>query len=390
VALSDIGKSIRSAIGRHDYRAALQCCRQAQDGDTVRVELERLIIEEFARPNLGSAHIYASLIDELGPSRLIERPTIVSSGTAKIEASARARGGRRPSHKLLFDPFPAGNTSVYPGGPCIEEVARSRSLEQNRAAGADVLSGRQLSFETLSPSWSGAEVCSKFHQSSIGVVVIDDFLQESVLYELHRLLSDPQIWNQRHYKHGRVGAFIRDGILNPLLLRICMDLIAKLDGLVGSYPLRKIWGFRSTTPLSREVTNHADSAAINVNLWLTPDVCNLAPSTGGMTIYDVKAPADWTFDQYNSSPERIRSYITRNSKDVLDIPYRQNRAVIFDSDLFHGTDNVLFGEDWKDHRINVTALFGDRGSYRRSSAWPGGSLSKATTPAWKSRCWSRR
>jgi hypothetical protein len=35
---------------------------------------------------------------------------------------------------------------------------------------------------------------------------------------------------------------------------------------------------------------HADFAAVNVNIWLTPDSANLDPTSGGMDVYDAEAP----------------------------------------------------------------------------------------------------
>jgi hypothetical protein len=43
------------------------------------------------------------------------------------------------------------------------------------------------------------------------------------------------------------------------------------------------------------------------------------------------------------------------------IPYRANRAVIFDSDLFHETDRIEFRDGYKNRRINITMLYGRRG-----------------------------
>jgi hypothetical protein len=42
------------------------------------------------------------------------------------------------------------------------------------------------------------------------------------------------------------------------------------------------------------------------------------------------------------------------------VPYRANRAVIFDSDLFHATDRPLFREGYLNRRVNVTLLYGGR------------------------------
>ena len=42
------------------------------------------------------------------------------------------------------------------------------------------------------------------------------------------------------------------------------------------------------------------------------------------------------------------------------IPYNENRAVIFNSNLFHETDNYEFKEGYENRRINITLLFGSR------------------------------
>jgi hypothetical protein len=42
------------------------------------------------------------------------------------------------------------------------------------------------------------------------------------------------------------------------------------------------------------------------------------------------------------------------------IPYRTNRAVVFNSDLFHESDEIAFKDDYLSRRINVTLLYGYR------------------------------
>jgi hypothetical protein len=46
----------------------------------------------------------------------------------------------------------------------------------------------------------------------------------------------------------------------------------------------------------------------------------------------------------------------------MTVPYRGNRAVIFNSDLFHKTDAIRFREGYENRRINVTLLYGERGN----------------------------
>ena len=47
------------------------------------------------------------------------------------------------------------------------------------------------------------------------------------------------------------------------------------------------------------------------------------------------------------------------SKDVdyIKVPYRSNRAVIFNSKLYHVTDKIEFSDNYKDRRVNVTFLY---------------------------------
>ena len=40
------------------------------------------------------------------------------------------------------------------------------------------------------------------------------------------------------------------------------------------------------------------------------------------------------------------------------VPYRENRAVLFESRLFHRSDAPEFATGYENHRINLTLLFG--------------------------------
>jgi len=104
----------------------------------------------------------------------------------------------------------------------------------------------------------------------------------------------------------------------------------------------------------------ADQAAVSVNFWLTPDEANLNPERGGHVVYDVAAPADWDAADYNSNAPQIWEFLKRAGAKPLTVPYRANRAVIFDSDLFHKTDDVTFKGGYLNRRINCTILFGRR------------------------------
>ena len=105
---------------------------------------------------------------------------------------------------------------------------------------------------------------------------------------------------------------------------------------------------------------HADFAAINVNFWITPKEANLNPDSGGLIVYDVEAPKEWDFNTFNNNEQKIKEELKKSKGNTKVIPYNENRAVIFNSNLFHETDSYEFKEGYENRRINVTLLFGHR------------------------------
>ena len=105
---------------------------------------------------------------------------------------------------------------------------------------------------------------------------------------------------------------------------------------------------------------HADEAAVNVNIWLTPNEANLDPNSGGLVIYTMKPPQDWDFERYNRDTDFVYEQLLEPSGFAnVTVPFRENRAVIFDSALFHTSDEFKFKKGYKNRRINLTLLYGD-------------------------------
>jgi hypothetical protein len=65
--------------------------------------------------------------------------------------------------------------------------------------------------------------------------------------------------------------------------------------------------------------------------------------------------------------KRISAFL--ESADSIAIPYRENRALLFRSNLFHASDDFHFKEGFENRRINISMLFGNRTAAR--SAGPG-------------------
>ncbi|HUE63873.1 MAG TPA: hypothetical protein VMO78_05815, partial [Rhizomicrobium sp.] len=87
---------------------------------------------------------------------------------------------------------------------------------------------------------------------------------------------------------------------------------------------------------------------------------NLDAEHGGLVVWDKAAPQDWDFARYNAAEADICAFLKAQDSKPVTIPYRANRAVIFDSDLFHETDIIRFKPGYENRRINITLLFGRR------------------------------
>jgi len=107
------------------------------------------------------------------------------------------------------------------------------------------------------------------------------------------------------------------------------ELAASYPGIFAGHPLLQLWAFKyGRAPTG--IRLHADFAAVNVNFWITPDKANRDPDRGGLVIWDKAAPQDWDFEKYNNDEGAIRSFLKQSGAKPTTVPYRANRAVIFD------------------------------------------------------------
>lgn len=95
---------------------------------------------------------------------------------------------------------------------------------------------------------------------------------------------------------------------------------------------------------------HADFAAVNVNFWVTPDEANLDPAGGGLMAWDKEASLDWDFATYNNDQAAIRRFLDETGARAINVPHRQNRVVIFNSDPLHATAPLTFRDGYENRR----------------------------------------
>ena len=190
-------------------------------------------------------------------------------------------------------------------------------------------------------------------------MVIDDFLSKEVLDKLYSFCLTNSIWNEFDYKNGYIGSFIENGFNAPLLLQISEEIRLQYPEILKKFPLTKAWAFKCNNKM-KGIKIHADFAAININFWITPDKANLNKKTGGLLIWDKEAPKNWDFKKYNNNHLAIKNFLKKKKSKMKRIKYKSNRVIIFNSNLFHASDNFNFKKNYENRRINITLLYGKR------------------------------
>ena len=142
------------------------------------------------------------------------------------------------------------------------------------------------------------------------------------------------------------------------LLELADALRRAMPETLGDHPLAYLWCYKYDSRYEG-ISVHADEAAVNLNIWLTPDDANLDPESGGLVVYTAKPPATATAEEYNQRGAEFADELLRSTDyENVTIPYRQNRIVVFDSALYHKTDSFRFRGGYENRRINLTLLFG--------------------------------
>lgn len=211
----------------------------------------------------------------------------------------------------------------------------------------------------IDPRLDAKAIEENYRANAPGITFVDGFLSPEALSALRRFCLESTIWHNFKYPNGYIGASLDDGFYCPLLAQIAEELPRALPGIFKHHRLTHLWAFKYDSRM-RGIDVHADFAAVNVNFWITRDSANLDPESGGLVLWDREAPADWDFAVYNNDLDRIHEFLKASSAKATTVPYRENRAVIFNSDLFHKTGDIHFAEGYENRRINVTLLYGVR------------------------------
>jgi hypothetical protein len=212
-------------------------------------------------------------------------------------------------------------------------------------------------------------ISKNYYDTNPNIVVIDDFLNLEALQKLKDYCLEFPFWNTI-YGRGYLGAFRQNGFTPQVLETLSLEMVQNMPEIFNTPNKRNLgqmWAFKYESKCPG-IDVHADFAAVNVNFWITPTEANAdydkekgVGKTGGMWIWDAGAPPDWDFIKYNGDDKKeVMKYLEKQQSKAVYIPYKYNRCVMFDSNLFHKTADVNFLPGFDNKRINVTMLFGTR------------------------------
>ena len=218
----------------------------------------------------------------------------------------------------------------------------------------------RLDTPAVNPQLDVSTIETRYFSTKPEAMFVDELLTEQALDHIRAFCLESTIW-KRDYQNGYIGTFLANGFACPLLLQIAEELRTRFPKIFQHHQLQQAWAFKHDSAL-RGLNMHADAAAVNVNFWITPNHANRNPESGGLVVWNKEAPDDWDFVEYNNdkNKQKIQAFLEESGAKPINIPHRQNRAIIFNSNLFHETDVIEFQDTYECRRINVTLLYGRR------------------------------
>jgi tetratricopeptide (TPR) repeat protein len=216
--------------------------------------------------------------------------------------------------------------------------------------------------ETVNPDLDFKKIEDSYLSSPVQVTTFDDFLTPTALKALRDYCTESTFFFD-YLGPGYVGSRISCGFNHDLLYQIVEDLRERFPRVIADHELSNMWVYRHRNQCDG-VRAHTDEGAVTFNFWITPDEANLNPDGSGLTVYTKEQPLDWDWQRYNEmkhTPEvkqEIDDFLA--DADTVTMPYRENRALLFHSNLFHKSEPINFKDGFENRRINITLLFGRR------------------------------
>jgi tetratricopeptide (TPR) repeat protein len=215
----------------------------------------------------------------------------------------------------------------------------------------------ELADGAVAPRPERDAVAARFRASPAVAVVLDDFLTPAALRSLRIYLLRSTIWHDFTHIPGFVAAYVEDGLACPLFLQIADEIRRTFPEILADHPLAQAWAFKGLHADSA-IGPHVDDGFVSVNFWITPNPANLNPHASGLSVCLEPPPGDWAMQTYGEDEGRSAQFLSEHADKMMNVAYRENRAVIFHSRLFHRSEAPMFAAGYENHRINLTFLYG--------------------------------
>lgn len=200
-------------------------------------------------------------------------------------------------------------------------------------------------------------VCKQYYEQGVAVVdnIISDvstlnFLREYALKSTHR---------DAFYEGYSASDFDKTDI-HLYKIKALTSAAQKTIPLLNNKHFSRGWFFIYDTE-SGGVGVHVDPHSdITLNLWVTPDECMSGDNgCNGLNIWRIEPKPEWGYDISNGNSAMCMEYIQQEQPEMVSVEYRFNRAVLFNSNYFHGSQPVRCRTGQENRKINYALLFNE-------------------------------
>ena len=198
-------------------------------------------------------------------------------------------------------------------------------------------------------------ICKQYHK--LGVAVVDNFITDVSTLNFLRDYALKSTHRDAFYEGYSALDFDKTEA-HLYKIKKLSDAAQKTIPLLGNKQFSRGWFFIYDTE-SNGVSVHVDPhSEITVNLWVTPDECMIGEdSCNGLNVWRIEPKPEWGYDISNGNPGMCMEYIHQEQPEMVSVEYKFNRAVLFNSNYFHGSQPVKCKAGQDNRKINYALLF---------------------------------
>ncbi len=184
-----------------------------------------------------------------------------------------------------------------------------------------------------------------------GIKIVDNFFTNECLEALKYRMLFAKYFDKTYDSYVAIDYYPTKDYLTDLI-------VAEIKNKFDVPEFIRGWSFLYTKN-TNGVDLHCDPSIINLNVWVSSNESVLDLEKNGLNIYKVTPPIDWKREDWNGNKEKSLEYIKSKKVEPVKINYKSNRAIFFNGNYFHKTNEVSMKEGFENMRISYTLLFGN-------------------------------